>query len=553
MRIFLRPSLLKRYRDFAVLLVRHGRADLVRMIGLDRALDGEASAHDTSVRAQRLSSDLEELGPTFVKLGQVLSTRADILPDPYLEALARLQDSVAPVPFEDVARVVEAELGRPVDSAFAEFERTPLAAASLGQVHLARLADGRRVAVKVQRPGVHDLVDADVAVLADVAAFLDAYTELGRRFEFSRIVEEFAETIAMELDYRREAAHLSRFRTNLARFERLLVPAPVMELTSSRVLTMDYVVGTPMKRATPAQIASVDGPGLAEELFRAYLDQVLVHGLFHADPHPGNVLMTEDGRLALLDLGMVGRVREGLRPRLLELLLALGEGRGDRAAAVALEIGDVREERLDLEHFTTRISNLVAREHTASVGEMQVGKLVLEICRIAGDNGVLVPHGLTLLGKALLNLDQIARALAPDFNPSAAVRRHGSALLARQLWRSTSPGGTFQSLLASKELIEQLPARVNRIFDLVASNRMKLRVDVLDEKSFIVGLQRIANRIATGVLLGSLVIGTGLLMRVEVGPKVLGYPAVPLVLFLVAALGALAFVARVLWKDFRDR
>jgi len=553
MRLSLRPDRIKRYRDFAVLLMRHGRADLVRQTGLDRFIEVKEAAHETTQRAERLTNDLEELGATFVKLGQLLSTRADLMPPSYVRALERLQSSVAAEPFEVIEGVIEEELEKPVDELFTEFEREPLAAASLGQVHRARLADGRRVAVKVQRPKVRAMVEADVEMLGDVAAFLDAYTDLGRRYDFSRIVDGFRDSITAELDYRREAANLRRFGTNLARYESIVVPRPIEELCSARVVTMELVDGRPTSTLGEGDDLEVDGPKLAVDLFRAYLDQVLVHGLFHADPHPGNVLITPDGRLALLDFGMVGRVREGLRLRLLEMLIAIGEGKGDVVARIAFDISDEREDQIDEEHFTSRIADLVAREHSSNLEELDVGSLVLDICRICGECGVLVPQSLTLLGKALLNLDQIARRLDPRFDPAAQINRHATRLMAKQLARAASPSAILHGVLQSKEFVEQLPGRTNRILDLLARNKLKVGVDVLDEKSFIVGLQRIANRIATAVLLGSLVIGSSLLVRIDAEPKILGYPAVALVLFSAAAAAGGTVVVRILWNDFRDR
>jgi ubiquinone biosynthesis protein len=278
-----KPEHLKRYKDIAWLLVKHGRSDLVRTAGLDGVLaDDGAQAPEVVAEAKSLADDLEQLGPTFVKLGQLLSTPPDLLPPAYLTALARLQDKVEPFPF-------------------AEFEPTPVAAASLGQVHRAQLRSGRRVAVKVQRPGVREQVVEDLEALAEIGAFIDEHTEVGWRYEFARMIEEFHRGVLRELDYIQEGGHLVVFKRNLAGFDRLVVPAPIEDYTTSRVLTMEYVDGTKITALSPAVLLEVDGAGLAEQLYAAYRKQVLVDGFFHADPHPGNILLTDDGRLALLD------------------------------------------------------------------------------------------------------------------------------------------------------------------------------------------------------------------------------------------------------------
>src|SRR5688500_2151041 len=284
----------------ARLLYKYGNNDVVKRAGLEdalldedrvdqdqkRAMKGEAP---TDPAAAELADDLERLGPAYIKLGQLLSTRGDLLPPQYLDALARLQDKVGPFPFADVERIVQEELGIRLSKGFASFESTPLAAASLGQVHRAVLRDGRQVAVKVQRPEARTQVADDMDAFADIADFLDRRTDAGRRMSFSSVLEEFRRTILEELDYRREAQNLLTLKTNLARFERIFVPAPIDDYTSGRVLTMEYVAGQKITKLSPVVRVDIDGDALAEELFRAYLRQIIIDGFFHADPHPGNV------------------------------------------------------------------------------------------------------------------------------------------------------------------------------------------------------------------------------------------------------------------------
>ena len=266
--------------------------------------------------AKELAADLEKLGPTFVKLGQLVSTRADFVPPAYMEALSRLQDHVEPFSFGEVEAIVSVEIGARLSKAFLEFESTPMAAASLGQVHRAKLRDGRPVAVKVQRPGVREHVSGDLEAMQEIAEVLDAHTEAGRRYEFGLMVEELRKSLLLELDYRQEAANLRRLGETLRDFTRILVPQAIDDYSTGRVLTMEYVAGRKVTKLNPLARTDLDGAGLAEELFRAYLHQILVDGFFHADPHPSNVFLTDDGRVALLDLGMVAHLGPSLQDRL---------------------------------------------------------------------------------------------------------------------------------------------------------------------------------------------------------------------------------------------
>ncbi|HSJ25706.1 MAG TPA: AarF/UbiB family protein [Longimicrobiales bacterium] len=555
MGLSLKPKHLSRYGDLARLLVRYGRRDLVEGAGLDAALPAdERTADDATVppEAADLAGDLEKLGPTYIKLGQLLSTRADILPVAYMEALTRLQDKVEPFPGAEAERIIEDELGVRISKLFTRFDREPLAAASLGQVHRATLRDGREVAVKVQRPDIRGRILDDLDAFAEAAEFIDEHTEVGRRYGLAGMLDEFRASLLRELDYTREARNLAVFRTNLQEFDRIVVPAPVDDYTTSRVLTMDFVHGIKVTELPPVRRIELDGEELGDILFEAYLKQILVDGIFHADPHPGNVFLTDDDRIALIDLGMVGYVSEEMQQQLLKLLIAISDGKGEDAAAVAAGMGE-RLGDFDRTHYTREVSQLVTMHRDSTMGQIDVGRVVVEITRISGENGVRQPAELTLLGKTLLNLDRVALTLAPDFDVNDAIRRKAGSLMQRRMLRQLSPTQALSAALEMNEFAQELPGRLNRTLDRIADNQVRIRVDAIDEVEIIAGMQKIANRIAAGLVLAALIIGAAMLTQVNTAHTILGYPALAFVLFLGAAIGGLVLLFDVISHDRKPR
>jgi predicted unusual protein kinase regulating ubiquinone biosynthesis (AarF/ABC1/UbiB family) len=548
MALSLKPRHIKRYGEMARLLVKYGRGDLVRSSGLNGALVSWEDEPTGTVRAEQLADDLERLGPTFVKLGQLLSTRADLLPPEYLEALARLQNDVEPFDGEQAEAVVAEELGVRLSKAFSRFDRAPFAAASLGQVHYAELRDGRPVAVKVQRPGVREQIAADLESLLQIAQLLDRRSGFAERFDLEGMVREFEKSIADELDYRKEASNLERLAESLERFDRLLVPRPIEDYSSVRVLTMEYVSGRKLSDLSPLTRMEMDGPELAQQLFEAYLHQILVDGFFHADPHPGNLYVTSDRRVALLDLGMVGRTSPRMQEKLLALLLAIGDGQGDRAAEVALSLGDVAPDA-DLPAFNRAVADLVATHRDSKVDQIEVGRVVVSTSATAGRYGVRMPAELTLLGKTLLHLDQVARTLHPAFDPNAAIRDHVAGVLRRRMLKQASPGQVFSTLLEVNQVVQRLPAQVNQFLERVSNNDLELRVRAFDEVRLMEGLQKIANRIAMGLVLAALIVGAAMLMSVNTDFTLFGYPGLAMVLFLAAVAGGVAMVVSILRHD----
>lgn len=568
MGISLRPEHLKRYKDLAVLAWKYGGDDMVVSAGLEEMLDdddrqgrphrnGDAAAaappdDAAATRAEELADDLEKMGPIFIKLGQVLSSRTDLVPPVYIKALSRLHDSVEPFDFGQVEQIIEEELGVRISKAFSEFSATPLAAASLGQVHRARLRDGTEVVVKVQRPGIRKQIAEDMEALAEIAQFLDRHTEMGRRYHMGEMLEQFRNNLVRELDYRQELRNLKQIGANLAEFDLIVVPMPHESYCTSRVLTMEFIRGTKIDSLGPLAHLEFETRELAAQAFRAYMKQILVDGIFHADPHPGNVFLTSDGRIALIDLGMVGYISPSLQMQMMKLLLAISEGRSDEAADISIELGQ-RTDDFDRIAFKRAIADIVTQQRNSTVSDLQIGRVMLEVVRAAGENGIRTPPEFTMLGKTMLNLDEVGRRLDPQFDPNDAIRRNASEIMRKRMEQDLTAGNLFATVLEMREFVQELPGRVNRILDKVANDQLHIDVEAIDEAALIEGFQKVANRITIGLVLAGLIVGAALLMHVQTTFTLFGYPGLAIIFFLLATAGGLALVFNIFMHDRRMR
>jgi ubiquinone biosynthesis protein len=535
-----------RYRDLVRLLLRYGRSDLVSGAGLDEFNADDEAPQGDGATAARFVDDLERMGPTWIKLGQLLSTRYDLLPPAYTDALSRLQDDVVPFPFEEVRSIVEDQLGARLRHLFVSFDETPLAAASLGQVHRARTRSGREVVVKVQRPRVREIVRQDMSVLTRLAEFADAHSEAGRRFGFEQLLTQFRRSLAGELDYTREARNLVTFGELTATYDRIVVPQPLMDYTTSMVLTMEFLPGRKVTDVGDLGLLDVDSGPLTEQLFQCYLRMILDEGVLHADPHPGNILLTDDGRLALLDLGMVASIPQRLQEDVVKLLLALSDGDGEEAARILARMGHPLED-YDAGRFRDEVTHLVSSALATGGGELEAGAVMVELSRVSGQHGLRPPAEMAMIGKALLNLDQTTTHLDPSFSPTDAIRSNLGSIMRGGL--KTSRGGVLAAALEAKEFTAQLPRRANRILDAVADGELTVRVDALDEERFLSVLQRLTNRLTIGLVIAAMIVGAALTMQVPTDSRILGYPAIAMVFFVLAAVGGGILVVRIALTD----
>lgn len=551
------------YKDLLLLFTRYGRKDFRLSVApedfLEPATEQETIEPDVKARAEAFADALRKMGPTYVKFGQLLSTRPDIVPHEYIMALESLQDALEPFSFADVERIVEEELGVRISKAFETFESTPLAAASLGQVHRAVLRDGREVVVKVQRPNVREQVRKDLEVFTEIAAELEKHTDLGRKMNLVGAIEQARLVMYSELNYLQEARNTEILRQNLASFPQIYIPAVIHDLTSPRVLTTELVKGKKVSKLTPLALIEGDYAGLAAVLTKAYLKQICVDGFWHSDPHPGNIFIREnpadDGgnpQLVLLDFGMVSSLSAELQDEVIKLLLAISSNRGSEVADACVRMCEAQE-RFDPVKFTRDISTIVAAVQGISASEINTGQLLFSVINIANSNELKAPPELTMLAKTLLHLDAITRKLDPEFDPQRVIRDYAEQLISQKLAQKFNPRNFYPALLDLNQLVLDLPHRAREIVDLTAAGRLSFGIKLTQAEEFLAGMHKIANRITVGVVIAALLVSSSMMMRVPTTFTIFGYPGLAVFGYLLASAAGFYLVVSTILRDRKDQ
>lgn len=548
MAISLNPKYLKRYKDIAALFWKYGKLDLLAASDIDE-LKLKDLDKDEIKEIESLPDDLEALGPTYIKLGQFFSTRSDMLPQPYLDVLERLQDKVKPFSYDVVKKIIDEEIPMRFSKAFLEFDEKPIGTASIGQAHKAVTRDGRVVIVKIQRPDIQEQVKEDLDAMEEIGVFLEEHTEIGKKYSLSSLIKEFKKSVIRELDYTYEAENLKRLSENLKYFKYVTVPLPVEDYSTSKVITMDFISGTKVTSVSPLRTLEFDGKRLAEALFKAYMKQILIDGFYHSDPHPGNVFLTNDNKIALLDLGMVGYVSEELQNHLIHVLLAIGDGRGDE---VAEYIGKINNTKITDTGFKSNINEIIVRNKSTALGNLEIGRVILELTKVCSENNVKLPQEFAMLGKTFLNLDKVGKILDPDFNPNESIRKNTDDLMREKMLKLSSSKKYYDVLLESKEFAEKLPSRVNSILDKAVNNEFEIKMKAFDEVYLMNGLQKIANRIAIGLILSAAIVGAAIIMQIKTEFTIFGYPGIAMILFLIAIIGSISLAYKIFLYDERS-
>lgn len=539
------PEKYEKYISFFKFILKYRNDDIF----LEDNQEEPAEAKEWEHSPEELVEDLKKMGPTYIKLGQLLSTRSDLLPEPFLEALATLQDDVESVPYEEIERIFQEEIGERISKAFSSFDKKPLASASIGQVHKAVLHSGKTVAVKIQRPKIQEKFIEDLETLMTLSEKAEAISEETRKFSLYDTVEELRYILLQELDYEKEADNLKRLKENMAEFKHLKVPYVVEDYSAEKVLTMEYIKGQKATTLSAFQKENLPKEKMIDDFVKGYLKQIIVDGFAHADPHPGNIHVLKSGKLAMMDLGMVARFDEIIKENILKLMIGLSDGDGEEVTKVLLEISEYDENNTDINKFRRNVLRKVQENQDQKAENLQNGRTIMQINKIAAQLEIKLPVELVSLGKILLNMDQITAVLTPEYKLQETVKKYMKQLMKHEMFNQLKTGNVLRNILESKELLENMPYRLNKITEDLADHQFKMKLDVIDERRFILALQKVANRIASALIVAALILGAALIMRIPTEWTIWGYPGFAVLFFIFAALIGLYLIYQILFKD----
>ena len=543
------PEKFSNYTKFISFILKYWNSDVFKAAS-ENALNNE-NFDDSELdykNPEELAEDLKNMGPTYIKLGQLLSTRPDLIPEPYMKALEALQDDVEEIPYSEVQKIVEEEIGQRISKAFESFEVQPLASASIGQVHLAILRSGKKVAVKIQRPGVRKNFTEDLDTLKELTDVAVKHSKTAKKYAVDEILDELRFILLNELDYVKEAENLIALGENTKKYPKIVIPQPVEGYSTSKILTMDYIDGQKITSISPISRIETNYKPLVDELVAAYLKHIIFDGFAHADPHPGNVHLTTDNKIALMDLGMVAKFGPDLREHILKLLIAISKYNGEETTNVLLKMSEY-DKNADLVGFRKEINRLVLDSQNKTAKDLQTGRLLIQMNKVAAEKSIKLPVELNILGKILMNMDQIVAVLTPDYDLQRAIERNVEKLMQKKMLQELKPDNFFAQALEAKKLTEKLPERLNTITEKLANNEFEIKIDAIDEQRLTDGFQKVANRISIGLIIAALIIGAALLMRIPSTFTLLGYPGLAMILFSIAAVIGLWLVLKMILKD----
>ncbi|WP_282942141.1 AarF/ABC1/UbiB kinase family protein [Paenibacillus sp. RC67] len=514
---------LQRYRDIAKAFARNGFGFLIKELGLPELLTGtriglkeRQDARSRSI-GERIRFFLEELGPTFVKIGQIASTRPDLLPADIIEELIKLQDQVPPIPMEQVLQVIENELGEPLNKIFAEFQETPMAAASIGQVHLARLHSGERVAVKIQRPNIRAVIETDLEILGNLSRLAEHRLTWAAKYQVSDMVYELSQSLRAELDYMNEGRNAERMSKPFLRDPHVRFPVIYWDYTSGNVLTMDYLIGVKTTDSDALEELGYERKLIAERIARLVFQQIFGEGFFHADPHPGNIIILPDQVIGLIDFGMVGKLTPMIKYHFGSLVIALRRNSTEGVIKAINGIGIIPDD-VDMDTLRNDIDELREKYYDVPLSRLRLGETVTDLLGVAYEHRIRIPSDLTLLGKTLLTLEGVVTSLDPSFSIVSVAEPFGRKLFAERFSPRNLAGNAWTQFNEYSELLLEIPSKLRELFGMLKKGKFHLDISVSELDTLMKKMDRISNRLSFSIVLLSFsIIMVGLIVGSSLG------------------------------------
>jgi len=551
---------LKRAREILFVLSKYGLGYFLNLSKVERYFKlgkkffikkTEKEAIERLTLPQRARMACEDLGPTFVKLGQILSTRPDLISHEFVEEFSKLQDNVPPFSFLEVKEIFKKELGQSIDELFIEFDERPVASASLSQVHKAKLLGGQTVAVKVQRPNIKERIKSDISILLDLVKFMEKRLINGHIYQPIEIVKEFSKTIKQELDFVREGRNIDKFKVNFKNSETVHIPKIYWQLTTSRVLTMEYVEGVKISAIDDLPDSQYDKKLISACGADMMLKQIFVDGFFHGDPHPGNIFIIENNVIALLDFGMVGRVDEETMSNMANLLIAAIESNADKIIKT-LEQMDIIIPEVDLKELKIEIKDFIDKYYGVSLKQLEIGIIIEEILGIMIHHQIKIPNDLALLVKALVTIEGVGRDIDPDFDMVAHTKPFAKKLLRQKyslfnLWNKGSK--TARELF---DFLQVFPKEFSWLIKSLRKGDFNINFKHKGLEKLILEIDRASNRLSFSMIIAALIVGSSLILTQQTGPFIFGYPAIGIIGYLFASFLGLFLIISILrsgrWK-----
>lgn len=538
----------RRYKQIIDVLIKYGFGYIVEKVGIILPLGSarqSPKSDEKMTTAQKVVLMLQELGPTFIKLGQVLSTRPDIIPHDYIKELKKLQDDVAPISFETVKQVTEEEFGCEIYEVFKSFDETPLASASIGQVHRAVLASGQEVVVKVRRPDIEKIIGVDLEIILNLTRLVEKHIPETRVYDPVARVEEFVEAMHRELDFTREAFNIERFRQNFEGDSTVYVPRVFWEATSQKVLTIEYIEGYKITQLKEIANQGLDINKIAENSAKAILKQIFVFGFFHGDPHPGNILVEPSGKIAFIDFGMVGRIDKYTKYKLADLIIGVINKDTEKIVNVLLELSQ-SDNDLDKAEIQLDVEDLIERYYGRTLKRINMSQLLNEVLTIVAKYKIMLPSNFALLLKCLITIEGVVLELDPNFNFFEIAKPFVKKMLRDRYAPEHLLKEISRNLSEFSKSLTVIPKLVISLYQRSKSDSIKLDLETKGMEKVLLELNKMMNRLVFSMIVAALIIGSSLIIQANVKPYFLNYPVLGILGFVTAGLLGIWLIVSIL-------